>query len=158
MQTHLDVHLFVDQGSLGHESPSGTPCLGTSGEDVDTAYQLGTSPLDPMYSRFGGHLLESGLVVRTTATTGLDGEVEGVLVDVLVEPGGDVTLGEETERTLRVVESLELSVVETELVAELLPSLKLRDVAVTGSGEEVLGTTTEEEVDTAPGEPGLVAA
>lgn len=138
----LDVHLLVDESSLGHEGPSGTTRLGTSGEDVNS---------------LEGHLLESGLVVSTLGAVGLDSKVESVGVDMLVKPGGDVTLGEDGKSTVVVVESLELGVAVANLVPGLAPTLKLRDVAVCGTGEEVLGTTAEEKVNSLPGVPGVVA-
>lgn len=64
-------------------------------------------------------------------------------VDVAVEPSGKVRLAEETESTLVVRDGIELGLVERERVAVLLPALELGDIAVSRSGEEVLGTSSE---------------
>jgi hypothetical protein len=106
---------------------------------------------------FEGHLLETRLVVSAASTLGSDGKVEGVLVDVLVQPSRDVAAGEETESTLSVVKRLKLGVVVSDLVPVRCPSLELRNVAIARTSEEVFRTSTKEEVDTLPGEPGKVA-
>ncbi len=105
---------------------------------------------------FEGHVFESRLIISTTTSERLDGEVESAGVDVFVEPSGDVALGEDGESTFGVVERLELGVVESDLVTVGGPSIELRDVTVSWSGEEVFGTSTEEEVDTLPWVPGEV--
>jgi hypothetical protein len=64
-------------------------------------------------------------------------------VDVTVKPSGKVGLAEETEGTLVVRDGFELGLVERERVAVLLPALELGNVAVSGSGKEVLGTSSE---------------
>jgi hypothetical protein len=79
---------------------------------------------------------------RSAATQGLDCEVESISVNILVEPGRDVALGEDAESSLRVVESLQLGVVHADLVSVRGPSVELGNVAVSGSSEEVLCSST----------------
>lgn len=137
----LDVHLLVDEGGLGHQGPSGSTLLGTGGEDVNG---------------LESHVLESGLVEGSLGSVGLDGMDEGVGVDVLVEPGGDVSTGKDGKGTVLVVEGVELGLVVTDLVALLGPPGELVDVSVLRGSDKVLGTTTEENVNATPGVPGVV--
>ena len=116
-----------------------------------------------------GHLLETRLVVadisrlqrvdsRSLLALRSDRKLEGVGVDILVEPSGNVALGEDGKSPLGIVESLQLGLSVSNLVSVLGPSFELRDVAVTWSREEVFRTSTKEQVDTLPRVPRVVAA
>lgn len=96
-----------------------------------------------------GHLLEPRLVVRSPSTPRLDSEVEGIGIHISIEPSGDVSLCKETERSLSVVERLELGVIVSNLVAVGGPSFELGDVAVPGSGQKVFGATTWQVINSA---------
>jgi hypothetical protein len=136
------VHLLVDRGSLGHEEE--TLVLATGAEDID---------------RLEGHLLETGQVSGITLAAGgvVVKALEVVLVDVAVEPDGEVALAEDTEGLLALVSGKERGLVHADGVSLLLELL----VVVLAlerllAGKELLGTATEEDIGATVAGPGVV--
>lgn len=136
------VHLLVNRGSLRHKEE--TLVLATGAEDVDS---------------LEGHLLETGQVSGVTLAAGgvVVKALEVVLVDVAVEPHGEVALAKDTEGLLALVSSKERGLVHADGVSLLLELL----VVVLAlerllAGKELLGTTTEEDIGATVASPGVV--
>ena len=126
------VHLLVDRGSLRHEEE--TLVLATGSKNVNG---------------LEGHVLETREIRSITLTAGrvVLAALEVVLVDVAVEPDGEVALAENTKSTLALVGLEERGLVERDGVALLLELLVVVLALVRAlTSEEVLGTATEENI------------
>lgn len=136
------VHLLVDGGTLGHEEET-----------------LATTTLVEDFDGLEGHLLEAGNVSGgAVLASGIVLELlDVVLVDVAVQPDGEVALAEDTEGGLADVGGLEGSVVQADGVA-LLGKLLVVVQSLVGAlaGEELLSTATEEDVGATLVGPGVV--
>lgn len=126
------VHLLVDRGSLRHEEEA--LVLATGSKNVNS---------------LEGHVLEAREIRCITLTAGrvVVAALEVVLVDVAVEPDGEVALAENTESTLALIGLEERGFVKRDGVALLLELLVVVLALVRAlAGEEVLSTATEENI------------
>jgi hypothetical protein len=137
------VHLLIDGGSLGHEEE--TLVFTTGAKDINGLQ---------------GHVLKTGQVSSISLlASGIVLEVLDVIgEDVAVEPDGKVALAEDTESTLALVGLEERGLVVGNRVTLLLELLVVV-LALVGalSSNEVLGTTTEENIGTLVLGPAVVA-
>lgn len=137
------VHLLVDRGSLGHEEE--TLVLTTSAKNVDG---------------LEGHVLKTGQVssIGLLASWVVLETLDVVSKDIAVKPDRKVASAEDTESTLALV-SLEERGLVVGYGVTLLLELLVVVLALVGAlaSNEVLGTTTEENIGTFVLGPAVVA-
>lgn len=137
------VHLLVDRGSLGHEEE--TLVLTTSAKNVDG---------------LEGHVLKTGQVssIGLLASWVVLETLDVVSKDIAVKPDRKVASAEDTESTLALVSLEERGLVVGYGVTLLLEFLVVV-LALVGAlaSNEVLGTTTEENIRTFVLGPAVVA-
>lgn len=130
------MHLLINGSSLRHE------------EETILATALAEN-----LNSLGGHILETGKIKRRLAAAGgiVLEVLKVLLVDVAVEPSGEITSGEDTESLLAGVSLEKAGLVQADSVA-LLGKLLVVVLALVGGrasdvlGEEVLGTGAEVDI------------
>lgn len=135
------VHLLVNAGGLGHQEP--TLVATTAVEDVNS---------------LESHVLEAGQILGvTTGSIGVVGLLLEVrLVDVAVEPGGQVGNGEKAKGAVLVGGGFKRGLVQTEAVALFGEQLIVVARGIL-AGEEVLGASTEQNIRAIEISPGVVS-
>ena len=136
------VHLLIDGGALRHEEEA----------------LIATASMENLNS-LNGHVLEAGKVgsrVLTTKRVVLE-FLEVIIVDISVEPDGEVALAKDTESLLVLVSSKERGLVGADGVALLLElSVVVLALERLLAGKELLSTTTKEDIRAAVVGPAVV--